>query len=252
MRSAGRGASRPISTARTSYASAGIRRALAHSISAARSRTARYRYPPGRFAASGARSGAFEARISGASVPCTRGQKCRSCRSAAAWKVAAVTPRWPRSASRPAIAPAAFSVKVTTRMSRGRTTPVARAHATRREMTRVLPEPAPARMHSGPDVIVTAARWSGSRSARSVSGSTAIIRANRSGPGCTRDHPAILAGVELRGRFVTLRPAVPDDAPALAAILAEPEVAAWWGRWDVERVSSDLFGPDPEEEPFVI
>jgi aminoglycoside 6'-N-acetyltransferase len=62
----------------------------------------------------------------------------------------------------------------------------------------------------------------------------------------------MLAGVELRGRFVTLRPAVPDDAPALAAILAEPEVAAWWGRWDLERVSSDLFGPDPEEEPFVI
>src|SRR4029077_20304115 len=130
------------------------------------------------------------------------------------------TPWWPRFASRPAIAPAAFSVNVTTRTSRGRTTPVARAHATRREITRVLPEPAPARMHTGPDVIVTAARWSGSRSARSVSRSTSIIRSNRSGPGCTRDHPAILGTVELRGRLVTLRPAVPEDGPALAAILA--------------------------------
>jgi aminoglycoside 6'-N-acetyltransferase len=85
-----------------------------------------------------------------------------------------------------------------------------------------------------------------------VSGSTSIISANRSGPGCTGDHPAILAGVELRGRFVTLRPAVPEDAPALAAILAEPEVAAWWGRWDLERVNAHLLGPDPEEEPFAI
>ena len=58
--------------------------------------------------------------------------------------------------------------------------------------------------------------------------------------------------MELRGRLVTLRPAGRDDATALAAILAEPEVAAWWGRWDLQRVKADLLGPDPEEEPFVI
>ena len=40
-------------------------------------------------------------------------------------------------------------------------------------MTRVLPLPAPARMHSGPDVIVTASRWAGSRSARRASASRA-------------------------------------------------------------------------------
>ncbi len=49
-----------------------------------------------------------------------------------------------------------------------------------------------------------------------------------------------------------LRPAVPDDAAALARILAEPEVAAWWGRWDLDRVARELLGPDPDEEPFVI
>jgi len=58
--------------------------------------------------------------------------------------------------------------------------------------------------------------------------------------------------VELRGRLVTLRPAVPGDAPALARILAEPDVAAWWGSYDLDRVKADLLGPDPEEEPFVI
>ena len=70
-----------------------------------------------------------------------------------------------------AISPAALSVNVTTSTSRGRTTPVASAYATRREMTRVLPLPAPARMHSGPEVIVTASRWAGSRSVRRSSGS---------------------------------------------------------------------------------
>jgi aminoglycoside 6'-N-acetyltransferase len=33
----------------------------------------------------------------------------------------------------------------------------------------------------------------------------------------------------LRGDKVTLRPAVPDDAPAIDAVLATPEVQRWWG-----------------------
>jgi aminoglycoside 6'-N-acetyltransferase len=58
--------------------------------------------------------------------------------------------------------------------------------------------------------------------------------------------------MELRGREVTLRSTTPDDAPALAAILAEPEVARWWGEFDLERVRADLIEGDPEEDPFVI
>jgi aminoglycoside 6'-N-acetyltransferase len=58
--------------------------------------------------------------------------------------------------------------------------------------------------------------------------------------------------MELRGRDVTLRSTTPDDAPALAAILAEPEVARWWGEFDLDRVRADLMGGDPAELPFVI
>ena len=40
----------------------------------------------------------------------------------------------------------------------------------------------------------------------------------------------------LEGRLVTLRRARPGDAPALLAILDEPEVAAWWRRAEWERL----------------
>jgi aminoglycoside 6'-N-acetyltransferase len=58
--------------------------------------------------------------------------------------------------------------------------------------------------------------------------------------------------MELRGRDVTLRPTTPDDAPALLEILIEPEVARWWGDFDLERVKAELIEGDPDEEPFVI
>ncbi len=58
--------------------------------------------------------------------------------------------------------------------------------------------------------------------------------------------------MELRGRDVTLRSTIPADAPALAAILAEPEVARWWGTFDVDRVAADLIEHDPNEYGFVI
>ena len=44
----------------------------------------------------------------------------------------------------------------------------------------------------------------------------------------------------LRGERVVLRPVRDDDAAALLAMLAEPEVAAWFGSWDAERVRRDL------------
>jgi aminoglycoside 6'-N-acetyltransferase len=58
--------------------------------------------------------------------------------------------------------------------------------------------------------------------------------------------------MELRGRDVVLRSTTPDDASILAAILAEPEVARWWGEFDLERVTAELIDGDPEEDPFVI
>jgi aminoglycoside 6'-N-acetyltransferase len=62
-----------------------------------------------------------------------------------------------------------------------------------------------------------------------------------------------LRRVELHGRSVILRSVASADAPALAAILAEPAVARWWGTFDLARVEADLTGqPDPDEEGFVI
>ncbi|HEY4190604.1 MAG TPA: GNAT family protein [Candidatus Limnocylindrales bacterium] len=58
--------------------------------------------------------------------------------------------------------------------------------------------------------------------------------------------------MELHGRQVTLRPTVPADAPALSAILAEPEVARWWGDFDLDRVVAELIVGDPDEIPLAI
>jgi aminoglycoside 6'-N-acetyltransferase len=44
----------------------------------------------------------------------------------------------------------------------------------------------------------------------------------------------------LYGRDVTLRPATAEDVPRLAGILAEPEVARWWPRYDEARLRHDL------------
>lgn len=55
--------------------------------------------------------------------------------------------------------------------------------------------------------------------------------------------PGPLTLPTLRGERVVLRPAGDEDAPALAAILADPEVSRWWGRWDVARVRAELLEP---------
>jgi len=44
----------------------------------------------------------------------------------------------------------------------------------------------------------------------------------------------------LRGERLLLRPARAEDAAALLAIVAEPEVAPWWGADDAERVRAEL------------
>jgi aminoglycoside 6'-N-acetyltransferase len=48
--------------------------------------------------------------------------------------------------------------------------------------------------------------------------------------------------MELHGHLVTLRRAEPRDTDTLTAILAEPEVARWWGRYDRARVEAELTG----------
>jgi aminoglycoside 6'-N-acetyltransferase len=47
---------------------------------------------------------------------------------------------------------------------------------------------------------------------------------------------------ELRGRRVVLRPAVPQDLPALSAILDEPEVRRWWGSRSADELRERLTG----------
>jgi aminoglycoside 6'-N-acetyltransferase len=46
----------------------------------------------------------------------------------------------------------------------------------------------------------------------------------------------------LRGERLLLRWARPEDAGALAAMLAEPAVVPWWPAYDVERVREELEG----------
>ena len=46
----------------------------------------------------------------------------------------------------------------------------------------------------------------------------------------------------LRGERVIVRPVEERDVEALAAILAEPEVARWWGRFDEARLRKTIAG----------
>jgi aminoglycoside 6'-N-acetyltransferase len=55
----------------------------------------------------------------------------------------------------------------------------------------------------------------------------------------------------LHGTATTLRPATADDAEGLSAILAEPEVARWWPRYDADRVRAELLDSD-DTTMFVI
>lgn len=60
-----------------------------------------------------------------------------------------------------------------------------------------------------------------------------------------------MAGVELRGERVTLRPLEAADVPGLAAIAAEPEVAHWWLGLSEEDLR-DLAGPDEDSLVFAV
>jgi aminoglycoside 6'-N-acetyltransferase len=51
---------------------------------------------------------------------------------------------------------------------------------------------------------------------------------------------------------VTLRPVRPKDIPALAAMLARPEVARWWPGYDRPRVESEFLGAEPDLTIYAI
>ncbi len=51
---------------------------------------------------------------------------------------------------------------------------------------------------------------------------------------------------------VTLRPIRPDDIPALAAMLARPEVARWWPGYDLPRVEQEFLANEPDLTIYAI
>jgi aminoglycoside 6'-N-acetyltransferase len=56
----------------------------------------------------------------------------------------------------------------------------------------------------------------------------------------------------LRGERVVLRPVRDDDLAPLLAMLAEEDVARWFGSWDAARVQADLLDPQDDEVVLAI
>jgi aminoglycoside 6'-N-acetyltransferase len=61
-----------------------------------------------------------------------------------------------------------------------------------------------------------------------------------------------MPGLELRGWRVRLRPLTPADREAIAAILAEPEVARWWVHDSHATTLAGLFDDDESEVRLAI
>lgn len=47
----------------------------------------------------------------------------------------------------------------------------------------------------------------------------------------------------IAGQTVVLRPTAPAHVPVFLEILTHPEIAKWWGGYDLERVRRELLGP---------
>jgi aminoglycoside 6'-N-acetyltransferase len=58
--------------------------------------------------------------------------------------------------------------------------------------------------------------------------------------------------VSLHGEVVHLRPVTTNDAVGLTQILTHPEVARWWGRWDLDRVRAEVIEPDDGTVMFAV
>ena len=53
--------------------------------------------------------------------------------------------------------------------------------------------------------------------------------------------------MNLHGPRVTLRTVRPEDVDRLTEIVREPDVAAWWGSYDEQRVRDDLIAPESDK-----
>src|SRR5439155_6561120 len=144
------------------------RRFLAHSTSVARSTAGRNLYGIGSVLPIWRSISAFEARI----LPGGSPRNHRSCANAAEWNVRARTPPAPSSSSRLRISRDALSVKVTARICSAGKAPAATWCAIRLVIVVVLPEPAPARMQTGPRTVSTARRCSGFSPSKIAAAST--------------------------------------------------------------------------------
>jgi aminoglycoside 6'-N-acetyltransferase len=51
---------------------------------------------------------------------------------------------------------------------------------------------------------------------------------------------------------ITIRPVLPEDAPAFTAILTHPSVARWWGDFDQDRVERELIVGEPNLRVYAI
>jgi len=58
------------------------------------------------------------------------------------------------------------------------------------------------------------------------------------GPAVAHDRPVLTNGANT----MVLRPPVEGDAGILQEMLGEPEVARWWGLWDISRVTREMVG----------
>jgi aminoglycoside 6'-N-acetyltransferase len=56
----------------------------------------------------------------------------------------------------------------------------------------------------------------------------------------------------LHGQAVRLRPVTTHDAARLTEILADPEVAQWWGAFDLDRVQRELIDPADATVAFAV
>ncbi len=63
---------------------------------------------------------------------------------------------------------------------------------------------------------------------------------------------ATLRAMTVQAPALTIRPVLPEDAPTLAAILAQPSVARWWGAFDQDRVEEDLIVGEPATRVYAI
>ena len=48
----------------------------------------------------------------------------------------------------------------------------------------------------------------------------------------------------IAGQTAVLRPTTADHIPVFLTILRHPDIAAWWGGYDLERVRRELLGPN--------